>query len=220
MDASTIRGDDRTTLVEKQVDRCRAASITYDRWVSDSSKWEAIERLVRRARKGDNAAFHELLDLHRDAVVSTFFACGVRCPETARDLAQDVALKVWQKLDGLRDARTFPAWLRRISANAARDHLRRMAVRRESELEDAIHLEGDEDPHQLSERLAEVRLMLAALAVEDEEVIHLLISRADGVSVEALAREMGISPDALKMRTMRARKRLRERLADLRDGRR
>ena len=91
-------------------------------------------------------------------------------------------------------------------------------MRRTSELEDAIHLEDNEDPHQLSERLAEVRLMIAALAVEDEEVIRLLVARATGVSVEALAREMNISPDALKMRTMRARKRLRGRLDDLRRG--
>ncbi len=186
--------------------------------MGDSSKWDTIELLVRRARKGDSEAFQELLEGHRNAIASTLFACGVRCPETARDLAQDVALRVWQKLSTLNDPRTFPAWLRRISANAARDHLRRMAVRRTSELEDAIHLEDNEDPHQLSERLAEVRLMIAALAVEDEEVIRLLVARAEGVSVEALAREMDISPDALKMRTMRARKRLRGRLDDLRRG--
>ena len=48
--------------------------------------------------------------------------------------------------------------------------------------------------------------------------MRLLIARAEGVSVEALAETMGISPDALKMRTMRARKRLRARLDDLRRG--
>jgi len=91
-------------------------------------------------------------------------------------------------------------------------------VRREDELEDALHLEGGEDPHDRAERVAEVRLMLAALIGEEEEIVRLLIARAEGVSVEALAGTMGISPDALKMRTMRARKRLRARLDDLRRG--
>ena len=194
------------------------SEIIYARLVADSSKWDEIELLVQRARGGDDEAFRGLLELHRSAVVSTLFACGVRCPETARDLAQDVALKAWRKLDGLKDPRTFPAWVRRIAANAARDHLRRTAVRREDELEEALHLEGGEDPHERSERVAEVRLMLAALTVEDDEIVQLLVARAEGVPVEALAVTMGISPDALKMRTMRARKRLRARLDDMRRG--
>lgn len=75
----------------------------------------------------------EPFDEHRSAIVSTLFACGVRCPETARDLTQEVALRAWTKLGVLKDPRTFPAWVRRIAANAARDHLRRTAVRREDE---------------------------------------------------------------------------------------
>ncbi len=109
-------------------------------------------------------------------------------------------------------------FLRRIAANAARDHLRRMAVRREDELDEALHLEGGDDPHDRAERMAEVRLMLAALADEDGEVVELLTARANGVSVETLAVEMKISPDALKMRVMRARKRLRARLDEMRRG--
>jgi RNA polymerase sigma-70 factor (ECF subfamily) len=185
----------------------------------DSSKWDEIALLVRKARRDDRAAFRELLERHRDAVVSTLFACGVRCPETARDLAQDVALRAWTKLGSLKDPRTFPAWVRRIAANAARDHLRRTAVRREDELDDALDLGGGDDPHARAERVSEIRLMLAALTAEDDEVVRLLVARADGVSVETLADSMGISPDALKMRTMRARKRLRARLDQLRSGR-
>jgi RNA polymerase sigma-70 factor (ECF subfamily) len=186
--------------------------------MSDTSKWDRIELLVRRARRGDQGAFHELLEDHRSAVVSTLFACGVRCSETAKDLAQDVALRSWQRLDSLKEPRTFPAWVRRIAANAARDHLRRLAVRREDELDEALQLESGDDSHDRVERMSEVRLMLAALADEDEEVVSLLTARAEGVSVEALAVRMEISPDALKMRVMRARKRLRGRLDEMRRG--
>ncbi len=190
----------------------------YSRNVGESSKWDAIELLVRRAQRGREDAFRELLNQHRDAVVSTLFACGVRCPETAGDLAQDVALKAWQRLGSLKDPRAFPAWLRRIAANAARDSLRRAAVRNEETLDAALHLEGGENPHELAERVAEVRHMLAALADEDGEVVELLVARADGVPVDVLAARMEISPDALKMRVMRARKRLRARLSSLREG--
>ena len=193
--------------------------ITYARYVADSAKYDQIELLAGRARRGDHEAFRVLLEQHRSAVVSTLYACGVRCPETAQDLAQDVALRAFRKLDSLKDPRTFPAWLRRIAANAARDHLRRAAVRREDELDEALQLEGEEDPHERAERVAELRLMLAALTEEEDEVVNLLVARAEGVPVATLATSMGISPDALKMRVMRVRKRLRARLAELRKGR-
>jgi RNA polymerase sigma-70 factor (ECF subfamily) len=186
--------------------------------VGDSSKWDTIELLVRRARKGDHNAFRTLLDDHRSAVVSTLFACGVRCEDTARDLAQEVALRTWTKLGTLKEPRTFPAWVRRVAANAARDHLRRTAVRSENELDDALSLEGGDDPHQRAERVAEVRLMMAALVEEDDEIVRILVARAEGVPGERLAQSMGISTDALKMRIMRARKRLRARLDRLRAG--
>jgi DNA-directed RNA polymerase specialized sigma24 family protein len=60
--------------------------------------------------------------------------------------------------------------------------------------------------------------MMAALVEEDDEIVELLVARAEGVPVETLAERLGISPDALKMRTMRARKRLRARLDDLHRG--
>lgn len=178
----------------------------------------AVAALVARARRGDEDAFRRLLDAHRRAITSTLFACGVRCPETARDLAQDVALRAWTNLGRLKDSRTFPAWVRRIAGNAARDHLRRRAVRREEELDVALEVQSEDDPHQRAERVAEVRFMLAALEEEDREVVDLLMARADGVSVEELAERTGLSQGALKMRLLRVRGRLRERLEALRRG--
>jgi len=182
---------------------------------ADEGRFSEVARLVRAASGGDAGAFRQLLGMHRQAISSTLYACGVRCPETALDLAQDVAVRAWQNLGRLEDPRSFPAWVRRIAANAARDHLRRQAVRREDSLETACDLEAGDDPHQLAERVAELRLMLAALAEEDAELVDLLVARAEGVAVEELAGRLGISEGALKMRLTRARKRLRERLRGL-----
>lgn len=184
----------------------------------DEGPWRRVGELAERARRGDETAFRTLLEEHRSAVVSTLLACGVRNAETARDLAQDVALKAWTRLPRLRDPRSFPAWIRRIAANAARDHLRRLAVRREESLEAALTLDTDEGPHERSERLSELRLMLVALDAEDDETTELLVARADGQPVAALAGRLGISEGALKMRLLRVRRRLRQRLDELRRG--
>ena len=184
-----------------------------------STAWdrEELAVLVERARAGDEDAFRQLLQGHRQAVVSTLRACGVRSSDTARDLAQDVALRAWSNLSTLRDPGTFTAWIRRIAANAARDHLRRLAVRREETLEEAVDLVSDDDPLARTEQLIEARWMLATLEDEDVETVELLIARAEGVSVRELADRMDLSPAALKMRLMRARKRLQKRLQGLRN---
>jgi RNA polymerase sigma-70 factor (ECF subfamily) len=185
---------------------------------NDPGRWDVTAALVRRARSGDQGAFAELLQSHRSAITSTLFASGVRQTETAQDLAQDVALRAWDRLPTLKDPRTFTAWVRRIAANAARDHLRRMAVRREDELDTAIHVEADDDPHVRAERVAEMRLMLTVLDSEDPEVVDLLVAKADGESIASMAERLSLSEGALKMRLMRVRKRLRKRLEELRLG--
>jgi RNA polymerase sigma-70 factor (ECF subfamily) len=186
--------------------------------VLSDDRWTEIAHLVRAARSGDQGSFRSLLEAHHQAVSSTLFACGVRCPETVQDLAQDVALRAWTQLDRLSDPKAFPAWIRRIAANAARDHLRRTAVRKEHTLEIAVAIESEDDPHAMSERASEIRLMLAAMREEDEEVLTLLNARAEGVPIAVLAEQAGIAEAAMKMRLMRVRKRLRKRLEEMRKG--
>lgn len=175
-------------------------------------------RLVRAAKQGDSEAFRELLEMHRSAITSTLVACGVRNSETARDLAQDTALRAWQRLGSLRNPDSFSAWLRQIAANAARDQLRRMAIRREDDLEAAADLKSDADPLAEAERRSEMRQMMAALSMEDEDNLTLLRDRASGASTREMAGRVGISEDALKMRLARTRKRLRLRLQRLRES--
>lgn len=179
---------------------------------------DRVEALVREAVAGDDEAFRGLLDLHRPAIGSTLVACGVRSRDTAFDLTQEIALRAWRRLPELRDPRAFPGWLRRIAANAARDHLRRATARPEAGLEEA----GDgplaaEDPRGLVERREELRLMRDALAEEGGEVVELLAAQAEGVSIADLSHRAGLSEGALKMRLSRARSRLRRRLARLRE---
>lgn len=175
-----------------------------------------VARLIRDARRGDEDSFRELLETHRAAITSTLVACGVRTTDTARDLAQETALRAWMRLGSLRDAKSFSPWIRQIAANAARDHLRRVATRREEDLEEAAQLASSEDPGRDAERRAELGLMMTALAAEAEADVTLMLDRAQGVPIREMAERLGTTESALKMRLMRIRKRLRRRLATLR----
>lgn len=175
-------------------------------------------RLVAQARRGDGEAFGRLFRTHRQAVALTLLGSGVRSRIAAEDLAQDIALAAWKNLPTLKDPRAFAHWLRRIAANAARDHLRQLAIRREEELGEAVELATRDDPHERAERSAEFRLMVTALAAEDQECVSLLVARAEGVPASELARKLGVTPVALRMRALRVRKRLQKRLDRLRKG--
>jgi len=182
----------------------------------NDEKYFEIARLVREARRGSEESFTHLLKMHQTAISSTLFACGIRCRETARDLAQDASLRAWTRLNSLKDPRSFPAWIRRIAANSARDHLRKIAGRREDALECALQLESGETPEELAERAGEIQRMLLALSGESEEILMLLRARAEGTPIAEMARRAGIAEAAMKMRLMRVRKRLKKRLEELR----
>ena len=80
--------------------------------------------LLTRARLGDGAAFAGLVRLHQASV----FSIGLRMlgrRDAAEDLAQDVFLQLYRKLDTLDSLEHLGFWLRRVAANLAIDWLRR-----------------------------------------------------------------------------------------------
>lgn len=96
--------------------------------------------LVRRARRGDRAAFDRLYRLHAAAV----YTLAVRLtgvPATAEDITQDTFLKMLQFIGGFRDGMPLRPWLKRVAANAAIDRLRRDRHHLLDEL-DAQHADG------------------------------------------------------------------------------
>ena len=74
--------------------------------------------LVLRAQGGDHYAFEVLYERYNDRICRYLTRLigndGVGC-----ELTQEVFLKVWEALPGLRDASCFASWLYRIATNRA-----------------------------------------------------------------------------------------------------
>lgn len=78
---------------------------------------------LTRARRGDQAAFGELVRCYRDGVVGVVYRmCGD--PALAEDAAQEAFLRVWQHLPAYDMQHSFRAWVFRIAINVALDVLR------------------------------------------------------------------------------------------------
>ncbi|HET6768907.1 MAG TPA: RNA polymerase sigma factor [Chitinophagaceae bacterium] len=84
-----------------------------------SNETELIERL----KQGDESAFKVIVEQWQDMVYNTIL--GIVQNETeAEDLAQDVFIKVFEKINTFKGDSKFSTWLYRIATTTALDHLR------------------------------------------------------------------------------------------------
>jgi RNA polymerase sigma-70 factor (ECF subfamily) len=84
--------------------------------------------LVRRVLAGETELFAVLVDRYRTRL-SRYVERFTYDVEDARDITQDVFIKVYGALDSFDPRFKFSTWLFRIAGNAAIDHLRRRRVR-------------------------------------------------------------------------------------------
>ena len=81
-------------------------------------------RLVDEARRGNQAAFGELVTRYERRLMRVILQF-VKNQELAEDLAQEAFLKAYQRLGQFDTARRFGPWLFRIGVNQTLDYLRR-----------------------------------------------------------------------------------------------
>src|SRR6185436_4249971 len=97
--------------------------------------------LVAAAKKGDTAAFEELVNRYESKIFRlTRNITGNR--EDAEDAMQDAFLKAYAHLDGFQGDSRFYTWLVRIAANEA---LMRLRKRRPGQFSLDEPIEGDAD---------------------------------------------------------------------------
>lgn len=84
--------------------------------------------LIARCRRGDDLAWEALVRRLEGRVYAVALHY-LRDREEARDAAQDVFIRVYEKLDTVRADKPFLAWVLRVARNCCIDRLRRLDVR-------------------------------------------------------------------------------------------
>lgn len=167
----------------------------------------------------DPRAFEELYRRHVGKVVS-FAARRCSSADEIPDLVAAVWLEVILSADRFdrRRGRAVP-WLLGIAANLNASEARRRARRQEAARRLAGQRILDEDDHARLERQIEaaavgpaLREGLARLPAGERAVLELVA--LDGLTPAEAAETLGIRPAAARMRLARARRKLREGLAD------
>ena len=133
-------------------------------------------RLIAACRRGDRSAFCELYETYVDELL-TVAVHLVRDVPLAEDVVQDVFVSFARVAPTFRLTGSLRAYLAKCTANRARDAIRRVKRRNESDLTecDAIGSpdEGPLDSAVQTEQLEQARLALAELPYEQREAIVL-----------------------------------------------
>ncbi|TDQ40402.1 RNA polymerase sigma factor [Aureibacillus halotolerans] len=81
------------------------------------------EELIRRAKKGNMAAFQKLMETYYPIVERFAYQLGNR-PHEVEDITQEVFLRVYRFIDQYKQSK-FSTWLYKITLNATRDWARK-----------------------------------------------------------------------------------------------
>ena len=176
---------------------------------------EADESVVAQAQTGDPAAFEELVRRFRNHVFGLAYHF-VHNREEAWDISQDVFIKAHRSLNKFRGDANFKTWLMRITANQAKDCLKKKRVPT-VEFNEAFQGES------MRSRLPEPRRALEAAeigeaiqqALETLSVKHrtaFVLREFEGLSYEEMARVMRCSIGTVMSRLHHARKKLQKSL--------
>jgi len=82
-----------------------------------------IDALIERCLAGDQAAWEEIVRLHRRKVFNIAYKF-VGKHDLAEDLTQDIFLKLYRSLDTFDRRANFQTWLISVSRNLCIDHYR------------------------------------------------------------------------------------------------
>lgn len=177
--------------------------------------------LVRRAREGDYEAFEQLFERHR-LLVYRFAYQMVPRRDDAEDIVQEAFVRAYQNLHRYRDEAKFTTWLLRIVTNLCTDQARMRNRRDALEQQEAgggliWMTQGDvEDPvEELESDRRRVALRKALNALPAHHRTMIILRDLEERDYPEIAQILGCSVGGAKLRVLRARRALKDRIAPL-----
>jgi RNA polymerase sigma-70 factor (ECF subfamily) len=178
--------------------------------------------LYRRCREGDELAWEALVRRYQGRVCSVAFTY-TGSEEEALDVAQEVFVRAWKRLDSCRDPERLAAWLLSIARNACLDHLRRRKARPPAQDLPADEMVSLADPIAATDAALEqqderdvLEKALHQLSPINREAI--LLKDIQELPLEEMATMLDLPVGTVKSRCSRARAELARVVSGLLDG--
>jgi RNA polymerase sigma-70 factor (ECF subfamily) len=179
-----------------------------------------LSTLLDRCRGGDELAWEALVRRFQARIYGIAYHY-VWNAEDARDLSQEVFLRIYRNLSLCPDGERFFPWIIRITRNLCIDHLRRKKARPAMHHLDAAEIQtlraAGNDPDQTYSEESKRSLIHCALqemTALNREII--LLKDIQGLTLEDIATMLHVPVGTVKSRSNRARIELAHKLAFLR----
>lgn len=179
--------------------------------------------IVNRVKAGDSAAFSELVHKYKKPILNLIYRLMGSADE-AEDLAQEAFLRAYRGLSKFEARAKFFTWLYRIAMNVAlRARKRRSRYSFES-LEQKVENGSSEmrraiatssGPSSKMEKREMQEIVKKAIGqLPDEQRSVVILYRYENLSYEEISKVLNVSLPAVKSRLHRARKNLKDLLAE------
>lgn len=166
-----------------------------------------IKELITRAKHGDEQAFVELMQRHREDMYRTALAVLMNDEDVA-DAIQDTILVCWEKLKFLRKAEYFKTWLIRILLNKCYD------IRRKN----IPHVPFESIPETGANDIYNLELKEALGQLDEKYRVIIMLYYGDQLKVDEIAQILHMNKSTIQTRLQRGRDHIR-RLMTEDDGR-
>ena len=186
--------------------------------------------LVGRMRARDGSAVADLASLYGPRIQQLAFRY-LRNWEDAEEVAQDVLMKVYRKIEAFRGDAALSSWIYRITFNTAMSRLRNVRASRTHEVtaSDGTHDPAESTPLEPADWTAladdqvmrsQMRQQLIGALTHLPQVyrVPVLLRDIHGLSTEEASAILNVKPQTLKSRLHRGRLILRKHLGDFAGG--
>lgn len=180
------------------------------------------EDLMARIARGDEDAFEILVNRHQTSVLNLVYRfIGDRTQ--AKDLAQEVFIRVWQAAKTYKPEAKFTTWIYRITANLCFNELKSSRRKRwysfnrsdedgEHTFEETLVDSTPSAENILLEKERSREISDALQGLPDNQRMALVLKRYDALSYQEIAQIIGCSVSAVESLLVRAKRALQEKL--------
>src|SRR6476619_2792579 len=187
--------------------------------------------LIGRMRARDGSAVTDLASLYGPRIQQLAFRY-LKNWEDAEEVAQDVRLKVYRKIEAFRGDSALSSWIYRITFNTAMSRLRTSKLERAAQHRERARDDQDEGrqtsvqpadwSHMPDEELLRAQLRRAVMtAIQDLPEIYrapVVLRDIEGLTTEEASTRLHVKDQTLKSRLHRGRLMLRSRLQAFTSG--
>jgi RNA polymerase sigma-70 factor (ECF subfamily) len=171
--------------------------------------------LVARFKSGDQAAFNQLVRLCQKRVYAVAFRM-VRDEEEAKDLTQEVFVKMYSALPDFRGEASVFTWAYRATINLSINHLRRKKI-----ISWVPLLEAEEKPEESKEGLSDMETARLKQAIAEavkklppKQQAIFILRHYEELGNEEIAEIVGKSVGAVKANYFQALQKMKKYLAE------